>query len=180
MGYAGGTSPGPTYANIGDHIESLEVHFDPEVVNYTDLLEVFAGAHDTTARAFSRQYISALFPVDGKQEAEARAFLEALAEELGGTPVTEVSVGVRFYPAEDYHQKFYLQAESALWAELRERFGSFDEAVLSNEAARINGYLGGFGTYRDLSGEIGEFGLSDAGADLLLDIVRLRDRDGGL
>ncbi len=149
-------------------MEALQVIYDPERVRYAELLEVFAAVHDPTAPAFSRQYASAVFPGDPEQRERAEIFLRELEEELGRTIRTEVIFDATFYVAEDYHQKFYLQREEGVWRELEEIHGSFWDAVDAREAARLNGYLGGFGSRAELESELPHFGLSPGAVDSLL------------
>jgi len=117
-GYAGGAHPNPSYEAVcgGDtgHAEVVQVHFDPAVISYRDLLDVFFTIHDPTSlnrqgADVGSQYRSAIFWHTPEQEAAARAAIQAL--ELSGvydTPiVTEIMPLDRFYPAEGYHQAYF-------------------------------------------------------------------------
>jgi peptide methionine sulfoxide reductase msrA/msrB len=117
-GYAGGTVSKPTYEQVSTgqtgHAESVEVTFDPRVITYGQLLQVFFSvAHDPTQLNFQgpdhgTQYRSAVFYVDDAQAAEARAYIQTLTT-AGTWPapiVTEVTRLGDFWPAEDYHQHF--------------------------------------------------------------------------
>ena len=55
VGYAGGDKVNPTYKMIGDHTETIEIDYDPEVISYTELLEIFFASHDPYRAAYSRQ-----------------------------------------------------------------------------------------------------------------------------
>ncbi len=176
MGYAGGGSADhPTYTSIGDHIETVLVEFDPEIVSYRQLLEIFRSLHDPTRRPWARQYASALMPLGGGQLREATEFLSQLEQELGQLQ-TLVLPDARFYSAEDYHQKYYLQQHPVIFRSLSRSYQTFDQLVDSPLAARINGYLGGFGSIADLTGEIEQLGLSQEAAGALLEAVRLLSR----
>jgi peptide methionine sulfoxide reductase MsrA len=61
VGYTGGRSPNPTYSNLGDHTESVQVDFDPGQTSYAELLRVFWATPNSCALSGSRQYMSAIF-----------------------------------------------------------------------------------------------------------------------
>ena len=173
MGYAGGsTADHPTYTRIGDHIETLEVEFDPQRVSYQELLQAFAEGHDPTRRPWSRQYKSALMPLGESQLREARALVEDLARETGETIHTLIIPDAQFFPAEDYHQKYYLQSHPQLYQEVRKSYPSFQEMIDSGRVARINGYLGGFGQPVQLEEEASDLGLSPGALEALREVVR--------
>ena len=148
VGYCGGESKYPTYHRIGDHMESIQVRFDPQVLAYEDLLKVFWKEHDYTCQSFSRQYMNAVFYHNEKQH---QAVLNS-KEPLKGRIETEILPTKQFYPAEDYHQKYYLQRHSEVRNFFLGLYPVFTDFVASTSAARINGILGG---YRDMSGLAG-------------------------
>ena len=117
-GYMGGHTANPTYDDIcgGDtgHAEVVQITFDPNVVSFRELLEVFFVIHDpTTLNAqgndFGTQYRSGIFYHSEQQQDEARAVIANLTKEkLWGKPiVTEVPAAATFYIAEDYHQEYF-------------------------------------------------------------------------
>ena len=117
-GYAGGTMPNPSYRAVcgGDtgHAEVVQVHFDPNVVSYRDLLHVFFGIHDPTTlnrqgADAGTQYRSAIFYHDDEQKQIAEELIKDLnAQNIWGRPiVTEVTKLDKFYMAEDYHQEYF-------------------------------------------------------------------------
>ncbi|WP_300975577.1 peptide-methionine (S)-S-oxide reductase MsrA [Sphingomonas sp. LHG3406-1] len=115
-GYIGGDTVNPTYKQVcgGDtgHAEAIRVTFDPAVVSYGDLLDIFFATHDPTqlnrqGNDVGTQYRSAIFPLDESQEAEARAKIVALNDEQGGRIVTTIEPATTWYPAEDYHQDYW-------------------------------------------------------------------------
>ena len=118
VGYSGGTLADPTYAEVcagrTGHVEVVEVTFDPGHVSYEDLLALFWDIHDPTTPDrqgpdIGTQYRSAIFYADAEQAAAAQASNEALARSgrLSREIVTEITAASTFYPAEDYHQKFF-------------------------------------------------------------------------
>ncbi|GAB6061342.1 peptide-methionine (S)-S-oxide reductase MsrA [Deferrisoma palaeochoriense] len=145
-GYAGGTTPSPTYRSIGDHSEAVRVVYDPTKVSYRDLLAVFWDAHDPRSRPWSRQYRNALFYHTPEQERAARESLREVEGRLGGPVRTALEPAGPFYRAEAYHQKYVLRSRGRLWRALVEHFGGEDAAADSTAAARLNGWLGGYGT----------------------------------
>jgi len=115
-GYLGGSLAQPSYEQIcsGDtgHAEVVQIHFDPAVIGYRDLLEVFFAIHDPTS--FNRQgndvgsqYRSAIFWHTPEQKAAAEAMIAALAGAYSSPIVTEVMQAGVFWPAEAYHQDYF-------------------------------------------------------------------------
>jgi len=117
-GYGGGQVANPSYEAVCSgrtgHAEVVQIDFDPSVITYRELLEVFFGIHDPTTlnrqgNDIGTQYRSAIFPHDDEQEKIARAFIAELeAEHTFGDPiVTTIEPLGPFYPAEKYHQDYY-------------------------------------------------------------------------
>jgi peptide-methionine (S)-S-oxide reductase len=171
VGYSGGTKKNPTYHDLGDHSETIQIDFDPRRVSYEQLLDVFWKAHDPTSRSWSRQYRVALFFHNEEQKGTACESRNREAARIKGKIQTEVLPAAEFYPAEDYHQKYYLRQDFVLGTELRRMFRSEHDFVNSTGAARVNGYLGGYGTLSALEKEIDQLGLSEAGRKKLLERV---------
>jgi peptide-methionine (S)-S-oxide reductase len=176
VGYAGGRTENPTYNSIGDHSETIQIVFDPSVISYEELLAIFWEAHDPTASAYSRQYRSLILAADQAQ-ARAAELSKRREEERRGAPIqTEILTDWRFTPAEDYHQKYSLRADSLLLGELKAMYPREEDFVRSTAAARINGYLGGNGTLEQLKSEIDSFGLSEEAREHLLRTAERRLR----
>ena len=145
VGYAGGEKKNPTYHDLGDHSETVQIEFDPLRISFKDLLGIFWESHDPAARSWSRQYMSAIFFHDGEQKRMALDTKEQEASRLKQPVVTEVVPYTGFYAAEDYHQKFALQHNADLMGEFRTMYPSFERLVASTAAARVNGHLAGCG-----------------------------------
>ena len=172
MGYSGGTLKDPTYRNLGDHTETIEIDFDPRQVSYEGLLEVFWRGHNPHAMPFSIQYKSAVFFHDAEQERLARQSAARIASESERAVTTEMRPAGRFYRAEDYHQKYYLRNNALLLVELTSYYdGRTPEFTDSSLAARLNGYAGHYGSEEQLTRELDAYGLSDVGRDHLLTIA---------
>jgi peptide-methionine (S)-S-oxide reductase len=129
------------------------------VISYVDLLEVFWGTHNPGAQSFSRQYRSAIFFNDGEQKRLAEETRKR--QQKAGRIFTDIEPLSEFYLAEDYHQKYYLRSLETLMEELRALYPQEQQFVDSTTAARLNGYVGGFGTLEQLEAELETFGLSD-------------------
>ena len=174
VGYAGGSTDNPTYRDLGDHSETIQIEYDPTQISYEELLDIFWSSHSPTARPWSRQYASIIFYHNEDQKRLAEASMDREAENRGKSIYTEIVPFVQFYLAETYHQKYRLQQVPALVGELRAIYPQDDEFIDSTAAARVNGYLGGNGTLAALQAEIEDLGLSQAGQQTLLDLVSAR------
>jgi peptide-methionine (S)-S-oxide reductase len=117
-GYAGGKTANPTYEQVctgmTHHAEVVQVQFDPAVITYKELLEVFFSIHDPTTlnrqgADVGTQYRSAIFFQTPEQQATAQQTIRELSEEkIWADPiVTEVVPLSIFYPAEEYHQEYF-------------------------------------------------------------------------
>jgi len=169
VGYSGGTKKNPTYHHLGDHSESIQIDFDLTQISYQHLLEVFWKAHDPTSRSWSRQYRAALFFHNEEQKGLTLESRDREADRINGKIRTDILPASEFYPAEDYHQKYYLRQDFVLGNEFRIMFPFEKDLVNSTAAARVNGYIGGYGTSAELREDLGRLGLSEAGRKRLLD-----------
>ena len=117
-GYSGGHVPNPTYRQVCDettgHAEVIQISFDPQVLSFRELLEVFFAIHDPTTlnrqgNDVGTQYRSAIFYHSAEQAATARQVIADLtaAGEYRNPIVTEVTQFAAFYPAENYHQEYF-------------------------------------------------------------------------
>ena len=115
-GYMGGVAPNPTYRDVctgtTGHAEVVQIRFDPAVISYANLLEVFFAIHDPTTlnrQGSDRgtQYRSAIFFHSPEQLAAAEAAILAEQPSWPDPIVTELSAAEVFYPAEDYHQDYF-------------------------------------------------------------------------
>lgn len=123
-GYAGGTKENPTYEEVGSgrtgHAETVEVYYDPAVVSFATLVQVFFDSHDPTVLNGQgpdegSQYRSMAFYQTPEEEATIRkaiADIEA-AKTFSRPVVTEVVPFTKFWPAEEYHQNYVQQNPGA-------------------------------------------------------------------
>jgi methionine-S-sulfoxide reductase len=116
-GYTGGTTEHPTYREVCSHTtghaEAVLVTFDPEVVTYEQLLEVFWAMHDPTqvnrqGPDHGSQYRSIILTHSDEQQVAAEASRDRVQARYSKPIATEIRPHVVFYPAEDYHQRYYL------------------------------------------------------------------------
>jgi peptide-methionine (S)-S-oxide reductase len=118
VGYTGGHSDKPTYKDVCSdatgHAEALQVVFDPMIVTYEQLLDKFWSIHDPTTPNrqgpdYGSQYRSAIFYQSPEQQAAANASKEKLekARRFPRPIVTEIVPAATFWPAEEYHQKYF-------------------------------------------------------------------------
>ncbi|HKY07346.1 MAG TPA: peptide-methionine (S)-S-oxide reductase MsrA [Candidatus Binatia bacterium] len=117
-GYAGGQTKNPSYEDVCSgqtgHAEVIKIEYDPEQISYRDLMTVFFATHDPTmlnrqGNDAGTQYRSVIFYGDEGQKQQADAFIKELedAKSFKNPIVTTLEPLAEFYPAEDYHQKFY-------------------------------------------------------------------------
>lgn len=167
VGYAGGTSPSPTYGRIGDHAETIQVDYDPTVITYEELLTLFWSSHSPISRASSRQYASIIHYATEVEKLLAEQSLQEQEAALGRKVYTEIIPLTGFTLAEDYHQKYYLQNQVGLMSEFAAIYPVFMDFIDSTAAARVNGYVGRNGSLEQLKAEIGQLGLSDKAQEAL-------------
>jgi peptide-methionine (S)-S-oxide reductase len=171
VGYTGGTSKNPTYHNLGQHTESMQIDYDPAQISYADLLKVFWGTHNACRQAYSRQYMSAIFYHNDEQKKLALQTRDTKAQ-LSGKVFTEIVPLETFYLAEDYHQKYYLQQNDALTQEFKLMYPDAEGFINSTAAARVNGYFGRHGDRKTLDAEVKRYGLSDEAQAYIARLVR--------
>ena len=140
-GYAGGQTAHPTYEEVSGgqtgHAEVVKVEFDPAVISYAEILEIFWGIHDPTTpdrqgSDVGNQYRSIIFYANQNQRTRAAKSLDA-AQKLWERPiVTEIKPLADFYSAEDYHQDYFAKNPAQAYCQLvinpklakfRQRFG---------------------------------------------------------
>ncbi|MBN1678524.1 MAG: peptide-methionine (S)-S-oxide reductase MsrA [Candidatus Thermoplasmatota archaeon] len=119
VGYSGGNMKNPTYRDVCSgrthHAEVVQVEFDPSVVSYDELLEIFWRDHDPTTLNrqgpdVGEQYRSVIFHHDDAQKAAAidsRERLQKTDRFKNRKIVTEIMPAQEFYPAEEYHQRYF-------------------------------------------------------------------------
>lgn len=155
VGYCGGKTPNPTYHDLGDHSESIQIDFDPQQVSYEQLLGMALKQGDFGGLAWSRQYRSVVFYHTKSQLDIARA-----------RGIKELEPVGTFTRAEDYHQKYYLQ-QSNLVKELYARYPDSRSFTDSTAVARANGIAGGHGDAAQVQAVVPRLGVSQPTADAM-------------
>ena len=118
-GYSGGEAPNPTYEAVcggkTGHAEVVQIKFDPKVISYRDLLEVFFVIHDPTTlnrqgHDVGSQYRSVIYTHSQEQMKVAQTLMDELefANAFADPLVTELEISPEFFPAEQYHQNYYV------------------------------------------------------------------------
>ena len=139
-GYLGGATPNPTYhqvcSGMTGHAEAIQITFDPGVISYRQLLELFFAFHDPTTPDRQgpdegTQYRSAIFTHSPEQEREVRHVIGELeaAKVFDDPIVTEVAPAGTFYPAEAYHQSYYVNNPDKAYC----------RAMISPKVAKLRG-----------------------------------------
>jgi len=119
-GYTGGAMPDPTYEAVctgrTGHAEVIQITFDPQVISFRDLLEVFFATHDPTTpnrqgADVGTQYRSVIFYHSDEQKQAAEAMIAELnaAKAFPSPVITQIAPYERYYKAEDYHQSYYVE-----------------------------------------------------------------------
>jgi peptide-methionine (S)-S-oxide reductase len=117
-GYMGGRSPHPSYEDVcsgtSGHVEVVQIQFSPATISFRDVLEIFFATHDPTTlnrqgNDSGTQYRSVVFYHSPEQKTIAEDLIRELDAEkaFAGPIVTAVEPATAFYPAEDYHQKYF-------------------------------------------------------------------------
>ncbi|MXY61318.1 MAG: peptide-methionine (S)-S-oxide reductase MsrA [Cenarchaeum sp. SB0665_bin_23] len=116
VGYTGGKMPNPSYQDVcGDytgHAEAVQVEYDPNIISYDVLLDIFWRNHNPTTLNrqgpdIGSQYRSAIFCHDDTQMEAARKSLQHASKSYEQSIVTEIRMAAPFYDAEEYHQKYF-------------------------------------------------------------------------
>ena len=162
MGYAGGKAAAPTYRSLGGHAETIQIDFNPAVISYETLLNLFWEGHYPEDQPWSDQYRNILFYHSEAQRRLAEQSRKTLAVARGGIVRTEIRPFEGFHPAEEYHQKHALQQYRVFLDDLKRTYPEDGDWIHSTTAARLNGYLGGYGDCDNLSIERDTLELSAA------------------
>jgi hypothetical protein len=145
---------------MGNHTETVQLEYDPVRITYQELLEIFFASHNSTRRSFRRQYASIIFYHDEAQKLLAEDTISRI-EETGKKIATELLPYTGFTRAEDYHQKYYLRNQADLEKHFETIYPDSVRFTDSTAAARVNGYLGGYGSREQFEREAPGLGLNE-------------------
>jgi len=141
---------------MGDHTESVDLQFDPSIITYNELLNLFWKNH-TCTRKTSTQYMSAIHCHNENQLQLAEKSFKEEQDNKAQPVVTKVGFAGKFHNAEDYHQKYMLRQHYNLFKSL----GLSDKALVSSHtAARLNGFVAGYGGLAAFEKEREKLGLN--------------------
>ncbi len=132
---------------------------------------MFWKSHSPASKSFSRQYRNAIFYLTEEQRREAEHSREHLEQTTKQPVYTVIEPANDFYPAEDYHQKYYLRRVDQLITEFKRMYPDENQFAASTAAAKINGYLGCYGQPENLKKEIKLFGLSQTAQQYLIEQI---------
>ncbi|CAH1399471.1 unnamed protein product [Nezara viridula] len=174
VGYSGGTKVNPTYRDLGDHTEVIEIDYDPNMIDFETLLKLFWDNHDPTAKA-KIQYSSFIFYHDDEQKEVAEKSIAEQQANFQKPILTKARPVQKFYDAEDYHQKYRLQQHP--W--LCELLGVKGDLLKNSYvAARLNGYVIGCGGITQYEQELPILGLDEAVGDYVRKLVTKYEGQG--
>jgi methionine-S-sulfoxide reductase len=106
VGYSGGKKENPTYHDLGNHTETVEIKFNPKIITYSKLLNYFFVKHDPSFET-KTQYRSMVFYFNNDQKKLAQAALKKYNQENKIKAKTQIEKAGKFWSAEEYHQKYY-------------------------------------------------------------------------
>lgn len=154
-GYAGGTSVNPTYRQMGDHTETIQVAFDPAQIRFEEIVKEFWRSHYPNRDAYKgRQYISLIFWHSEEQKHIIEKLKLEKEQELDEPVETEIRPFDGFAEAEERHQKYYLKRYPKALEQLAPLYPDAALLTPSTFAARLNGFVKGFGSRHQLLEEI--------------------------
>ena len=141
------------------------------MISYERLLEIFWAGVEPTARISRRQYAQIIFFHNSEQQRQAEESKQRLEEKLKRKTTVEILPYKRFYPAEDYHQKYYLQQNNRLMQELKNVYPTMPNLLNSTAAARLNAFVSGYLTLEKLRFELGRTDLSQPALRAIFEIA---------
>lgn len=173
VGYAGGTKPQPTYREMGDHSETLQVDYDPARISFRQIIAAFWDNHKPgNINGYKgRQYQSLLFYADEEQEEDIKLVLREMQESGRALPDTEIVPFTQFHLAEERHQKYYLKRYPHAIETLMPLFASHEEFNDSTIAARLNGLAKGYTSMERIKGDIATWKMKPEERDRLIQLI---------
>ena len=172
VGYSGGDLTTPSYNNLGNHIEVFEVDYDPEVISYEQLVELYFVFYDATMRPISLR----VKPVIYYRTEEVYNVASRIKQSIEAASSEGIFAVIEpfdiFYLAENKHQLSYLKQESSLYDEITQIFQDEDQLLLSILASKLNGFIPGYGDPNELALILKDSGLSDPSLNRIETILK--------
>jgi peptide-methionine (S)-S-oxide reductase len=174
VGYAGGTTEAPTYREMGDHTETVEVVFDPRKLTLQELLTIFWSNHNPSNinEYKGRQYQSLLLYRNEEQRLRMEKTLEDRALAEGMKPDTEIAPLKQFHEGESRHQKYYLKRYPDALEKLSAWYPTEEELIASTLAARLNGLAKGYTNLSRIIDEVRSWPIPDEEQQRVIELVR--------
>jgi peptide-methionine (S)-S-oxide reductase len=174
VGYAGGTTEHPTYREMGDHSETVQIEYDPVRLSLEDLLELFWSSHKTINinEYKGRQYQSLVLYHDADQLGVIERVLNDIEAQGEGRPDTEVAPLTAFYTAEERHQKYYLKRYPDAITKLASLYPSAEELTRATLAARLNGLAKGYTNLARVCEELRTWPVSEEDRERMIRLVK--------
>lgn len=171
-GYSGGVGADPTYDNIQDHTEVVEVEYYPEKISYNKLLKIFWNNHPFDSKTDRIQYKSLILHVDENQKKLAEKSVDFTRKIFGTENVhTETKNFVKFFEAENYHQKHYMQINKPRLGPILNSLVDWKNLANSDLATKINGYLYEIKRNQTAKQTLLDYGLSEAQSEAIVNVI---------
>ncbi|MGO4375487.1 peptide-methionine (S)-S-oxide reductase MsrA [Paenibacillus sp. 2TAB19] len=168
-GYAGGTTPAPTYRQMGDHSETVELEYNTAVVSLEELLRLFWDNHNPyNINGYKGRQYQSLLIYHHESQLDA---IQKVLKERETAPDTEIQPYTMFWEAEDRHQKYYLHRYPQAVDALNGLYSSRDELLSSTLAARLNGLAKGYTNLSRLKEEIGGWDIDSGEGERILHVI---------
>lgn len=169
VGFSGGTAPSPSYRKMGDHTETVEVDFNPNLISYEEILLHFWRNHYPNRDNYKgRQYISLIRFHGPAQEQAVQKVKRQMELEIGEEIETDIAPFTGFTAAEERHQKYYLKRYPKALEQLTPLYPDPQLLADSTFAARLNGFVKGFGNREDLKLEITGWNIAPEYQEILI------------
>lgn len=174
VGYAGGTSEHPSYRQMGDHTETLQIDYEPAILPFEEILDTFWNNHNpmNINDYKGRQYMSLLFYNDENERQTIRQVLEKRKGQGKGEPDTWIAPYSGFHLAEDRHQKYYLKRYPDAMEKLGTLYPSGTDLANSTLAARLNGLAKGYTNLERIISEIREWPDYPDDRELMIKLIK--------
>lgn len=169
VGFSGGTSLNPSYRKMGDHTETVEVDFDPTILSYEEILLHFWNHHYPNRDQYKgRQYISLIRFRSPEQERMVEKVKRQMEQKIGEEIETDIAAFTDFTLAEERHQKYYLKRYPKAMEQLAPLYPDVGLLADSTFAARLNGFVKGFGNRQNLKSEITGWNIAPEYQEILI------------
>jgi len=166
VGFCGGTTPSPSYEDVGDHTLAVNVHYDPKRVKYEQLLHVFWNYHDIFSQNETPETQSTIFYHNRDQEEFAQELMAKEQAKHDHVISTVIRPFKEFINSDDEHQHFILQSNPDLMKVLGKRLRPHQMAH-SHLACRLEGYVAGFATPAEFDKELSDLHIPEQVAHLV-------------